>query len=846
MGIFRFIGPLFFIPLPVDFLSLKPPTTVNLTKATYWASAVIFLSSLLAVASVSAQNDFENYISISDGHFMDGEDSFLPLCLNYLTDYAQNAVSGDYYIAPVFNYSSLRKEHSQTKTDFFSNHHWGFGDSGDEEQYIATAKLERDLRIIDSLGFNVVRLRPSIYWKNGILHVPTGSYETYFRLTDSLISQCTRHQLRVILVLEHDTNCFQHFDQYCVYLDSVSRHYCDNKTVMAYVVFMEPVYKWNHARKNDKLLISNWSRKWYYQIKKNAPNQLVTYGIDNISSVLFWDPSALTYDFLTMHLYHNSPDLDSTLMGLHTYFKWLDSNIDDVWMLGETGYSGKEDDQYRYADFTMQKSLDCGCQGYAWWQFQEVVWNSQLRNYFGLLTFYPEERLKSAVSLFPSFSTRTAQKRCPMPDRYYNIPGYAFPNVSGVVLDENQKPIADAVVTGWDTHYRKYLTFTNSQGEYTIKTPPNTTLRYVWISQKGYTSEKIRPSGTGIHTTILTHLNYNGWKKNWTNVEYPIASPYIVIKPSDAVIVGNFCGDEAHEMLHVTSSNHTATLYRFDTHHWEQLWTGTLDGWIIKGSDRFFAGDFDGDGYDELLCMQDSRSPWAKIYAYDSHNASSWRNIWSNDGNGHIGSWALSSKDIILPGHFNDSSRCSLLFIRKQGSSVALCQTLAAHSWSTVWSGTSSLDGHWNISNVDKYYVGDLNGDGYDELLCTQVTSGASDLIALLQYHAGWDRLWDNGGSSTNSPLYPYRNHLTIGNFDSDQADELLGVGGGATKFDLNASNQWDESWSSHPSSRLSDWTVNPDDRIFFLKTMADVPDYLFVAKRSRRNYLFNAYSLNP
>ena len=119
--------------------------------------------------------------------------------------------------------------------------------------------------------------------------------------------------------------------------------------------------------------------------------------------------------------------------------------------------------------------------------------------------------------------------------------------------------------------------------------------------------------------------------------------------------------------------------------------------------------------------------------------------------------------------------------------------------------------------------------------------------MMLLQYDATWTTLWSNNGTSEGIGIYPYRNRLIVGNFDSDLADEILGVGAWATKFDLNTSNQWDWSWSSYESGKLSDWTVNPTHRIFFMKTMADVPDYLFVNRKIINNeYLFNAYSFDP
>lgn len=303
---------------------------------------MVLLFGVITNNRLTAQNGFANYITISNGQFWNGSAPFKPLFINYIVDIAKNTDNKEYYIAPHFNYSDLGRTHNNTEINdsIYYGWHWGYADNGYDEKDTAEAKLNHDLKVMDSLGFNVVRIAPTVRWKNHTLQVPAGSYAKYFELMDTLIAKCMRHNLRVILVLDADSDAFRQFDQYCVYLDSVSRHFSTNKTVMAYVAFAEPGFKWKNPRENDKVMISNWSRKWYYLIKKNAPNQLVTYGLDGIENILFWDPSALTYDFLSMHFYHHSSNADSSKIAVSCYFKWMNDNVEDVWVLGETGYSG--------------------------------------------------------------------------------------------------------------------------------------------------------------------------------------------------------------------------------------------------------------------------------------------------------------------------------------------------------------------------------------------------------------------------------------------------------------------------------------------------------------------------
>ena len=618
---------------------------------------------------------------------------------------------------------------------------------------------------------------------------------------------------------------------------------------------------------NDKIMISNWARKWYYLIKKNAPNQLVTYGLDGLGNILTWDPSALTYDFLSMHFYHNDSNPDTAKNAVACYFRWMHDNVDDVWVLGETGFSGTaagdtclsnpevgtDTAQYQYADFTMRRSVGCGCKGYAWWQYQEVNWNSCVSKHLGLVTSYPEQRLKPAASLFPTFSAGWPFVSCNRPNNYYDIPGYEYGNISGMVTDENSNPIQDAVVKAYTQGYHtQYTTFSNNQGQFTVFAPEDSLINHLWVSYKGYSCKKLDFYTPPTDPVVLTHINYNRWKKNWTNINYPKAGDTVLINSTDGVVVGNFCGDEAHELLVVKYSTNMAFLYRFYNDHWKQVWTGSIGNWQISSGDKFYAGDFDGDGYDELLCVQNVTNAWASVFYFESlYSGNPWTCTWTNAGSGQIGNWRYAPSDVILPGHFNDTTYCSLLFIRNSFRPTSSCQRLSFNTWVTVWQSSFYIGppqaGVESPTRFDKYYVGDFNGDGIDELFCTQVTNGTSDMMKVLKLDTAWSALWSNNGISEGVGIYPYRGNLHVGNFDMDRADELLGVGTWATKFDLNVSNQWGWSWSTYDPGKLSDWAVNPSHRIFFLKTMTDVPDYLFVARGTPRiNFEFDGYSYDP
>ena len=66
-------------------------------------------------------------------------------------------------------------------------------------------------------------------------------------------------------------------------------------------------------------------------------------------------------------------------------------------------------------------------------------------------------------------------------------------------------------------------------------------------------------------------------------------------------------------------------------------------------------------------------------------------------------------------------------------------------------------------------------GNGKADLFCVQNTGGDKDWMTLLSFNGSWGKLWSNRGSSSFG-IYPYRNRLIVGSFDTDGSDELLSI----------------------------------------------------------------------
>ncbi|MEA3036729.1 MAG: hypothetical protein QOH04_2501, partial [Sphingomonadales bacterium] len=92
---------------------------------------------------------------------------------------------------------------------------------------------------------------------------------------------------------------------------------------------------------------------------------------------------------------------------------------------------------------------------------------------------------------------------------------------------------------------------------------------------------------------------------------------------SDRLIPGRFSGGSRTQLL-ALANNGWAHVMRWDGSSWQWMWgnngANKIALWMMKPSDRFFAGDFNGDGRDEILAIADNG--WAHLMRWDG---SSWQ-----------------------------------------------------------------------------------------------------------------------------------------------------------------------------------------------------------------------------
>lgn len=230
----------------------------------------------------------------------------------------------------------------------------------------------------------------------------------------------------------------------------------------------------------------------------------------------------------------------------------------------------------------------------------------------------------------------------------------------------------------------------------------------------------------------LFHFDGNDWQWGWSNYGDPDAGGDIY-SYRNQLTVGDFNGDDKDELLGSSPSSTWLTTFHFDGDDWHWGWSNygnnSAGGGITPYRNRLLAGDFDGDGKDEVLGVANSL---IALFNFDSGN---WQLGWSNYGNTAAGGGIYPYRNSLRVGQFDDDAKDEVIGL----SSWATVFHFDDNDWRWGWStnGAKKFAG-WGypLESTHRFLIGDIDGDPSDEVLLTD-TGASAKWATTVEFVAG-------------------------------------------------------------------------------------------------------------
>ncbi|MDQ7050937.1 MAG: FG-GAP-like repeat-containing protein [Enterobacterales bacterium] len=271
--------------------------------------------------------------------------------------------------------------------------------------------------------------------------------------------------------------------------------------------------------------------------------------------------------------------------------------------------------------------------------------------------------------------------------------------------------------------------------------------------------------------------------------QLPFEPGYSYSSIRSRVYTGDFNGDGSSDLLLQNANGDTWIDYsyrggEYRKINWQRSNTPPSNdrSWCrLSNKSKLFVGDFNGDGKDDLLCHQSNGKNWIDFAnTQGTFQGTDWQRVQTTAGS--AAAWCqINHNRKLYIGDFNGDGRDDLLCHQSDGKSwIDFANTRGLFN-GTDWSRTSqrgAIDRAWcQINQNRKLYIGDFNGDGFDDLLCQNAKGGSwIDYSNGRQIFSGtdWSRVINIRGLDRSWCRISGNIKLYVGDFNGDSKDDLL------------------------------------------------------------------------
>lgn len=261
-------------------------------------------------------------------------------------------------------------------------------------------------------------------------------------------------------------------------------------------------------------------------------------------------------------------------------------------------------------------------------------------------------------------------------------------------------------------------------------------------------------------------------------------SQYNGSKIINRVVAGDFNGDGKDDvaMMYDYENNKPQTHVFLSTGTSFQDWrswyteTGFFNPDLVTG--RYTAGDFNGDGKDDIAAMYDYADNTTKILVFISKGSSfnAWKSWYYEDTPYYYNASGVT--DRFEAGDFNGDGKDDIATFYQYGDNTAQIHIFIStgakfNNWQTWYAEDNP--GYYNLDRVkDRFAVGDYNGDGKDDV-ATMYNKGNGTVQIHMFLSTGTSLTnWSIWYTSNANSFYADNTCMAAGDFTGDGKDDLV------------------------------------------------------------------------